>query len=350
MRDEAATCRVKLMQPGDTVRWDAFVRTCPQATFFHSAGWQQVIEQAFGHRTWFFYTEEQGEVTGVLPLAEMKSRLFGHALVSLPFCVYGGVAADSGDARAKLLAAAGSLAVELGVGHLELRSQVRMFAQDPSWCGRELYYTFQRAIGADNAANLQAIPRKQRAVVRKAIAHGLASRVDSDAARFFPLFARSMHRLGTPVFPRRYIELLQEVFGRDCEVLVVEDGGRPVSGVLSFYFRDQVIPYYAGAADAARACGANDFMYWRLMEDAAARGCRLFDFGRSKAGTGAFDFKKNWGFTPEPLGYEYKLFAARSLPDNQPLNPRYRALIATWKRLPLPLANLIGPVVARHLG
>jgi FemAB-related protein (PEP-CTERM system-associated) len=131
---------------------------------------------------------------------------------------------------------------------------------------------------------------------------------------------------------------------------VTDSGGRPLSSVLSFYFRDEVLPYYAGDAEAARELAANDFKYWELMRRAAARGYRLFDFGRSKVGTGSFSFKKNWGFVPQPLSYEYRLYRRDEVPQNNPLNPKYRAFIALWRRLPRPVANALGPHIVRNLG
>jgi FemAB-related protein (PEP-CTERM system-associated) len=120
--------------------------------------------------------------------------------------------------------------------------------------------------------------------------------------------------------------------------------------VLSFYFRDEVLPYYAGDAIAARDLAANDFKYWELMRRACERGCRVFDYGRSKRETGSFDFKKNWGFEPTPLSYEYRLLKRDRVPQNNPLNPKYATLIALWRRLPRPLANWLGPMIARNLG
>jgi FemAB-related protein (PEP-CTERM system-associated) len=131
---------------------------------------------------------------------------------------------------------------------------------------------------------------------------------------------------------------------------IIDAQGRPVSGVLSFYFRDEVLPYYAGDTVRARELAANDFKYWELMRRACERGVQVFDYGRSKRGTGSFDFKKNWGFEPSPLAYEYKLLARDSVPQNNPLNPRYRAFIAMWRRMPRRAANLIGPYIVRHLG
>jgi FemAB-related protein (PEP-CTERM system-associated) len=346
----AAPLAVKLMAPRDHARWDAFVRACPDATFFHLSGWQRVIEQSFRLKTWFYYCEQDGQIVGVLPLCEIKSALFGHALGAMQFCVYGGVAALSDAARAMLDDAADQLARELKVGHLEYRNLVAAHPDDPAWHTKELYVTFRKAISGDDEENLNAIPRKQRAMVRKGIKLGLVGEVDDNVDRMFEAYASSVHRLGTPVFPKKYFALLKETFGDECEVRVITQNGALVAAVLSFYWRDEVVPYYGGGMPIARDVAGNDFMYWNLMQAAAARGARLFDFGRSKLRTGAYDFKKNWGFTAQHLPYEYKLYTSNQLPDNNPLNPKYQLFIKMWKKLPLPLANLIGPHIVRNLG
>nr|WP_229474714.1 FemAB family XrtA/PEP-CTERM system-associated protein [Pseudoduganella lurida] len=334
----------------DRARWDAFVNACPEATFFHRAGWQRVIEAAFGHRTYFYLAERDGRIEGVLPLARIRSRLFGDALIALPFCVYGGIAAQTQEARTALDAEAIKLAQALNTGHLEYRNFTAAQPDDAAWLTKDLYATFRKAIGPDDEANLNAIPRKQRAMVRKGIKLGLAGAVDDDVERFFTAYASSVHRLGTPVFPKRYFALLQQEFGADCEVRVITQNGKLVAGVLSFFFRDEVLPYYGGGLPIARDVAGNDFMYWNLMQAAAARACRLFDFGRSKRGTGAFDFKKNWGFTAQPLPYAYRLIRSQDLPDVNPLNPKYRLFIRLWQMLPLALANALGPHIVKDLG
>ncbi len=340
-----------LLQPHERARWDAFVRACPDATFFHLSGWQKVIEESFGIKTWFYYVQQDGQIQGVLPLAEIKSRLFGHSLGAMPFCVYGGVAAIDDGARLLLDEAADKLARELGVGHLEYRGMTRAHPDDASWHTKELYVTFRKEISADDEANMNAIPRKQRAMVRKGIKLGLKGVVEDNVDRMFEAYANSVLRLGTPVFPKKYFALLQQTFGDECEVRsIYTEDDRLVASVLSFYWRDEVVPYYGGGMDLAREVAGNDFMYWNLMQAAAARGCRIFDYGRSKLGTGAYDFKKNWGFTATPLPYEYKLYGADKLPDNNPLNPKYQLFIKMWKKLPLPVANFLGPYIVRNLG
>ena len=329
-------------------RWDAFVHACEGATFFHRAGWQEVIANVFRHRTYFLYAEQDGVLQGVLPLAHVNSLLFGNSLVSLPFAVYGGVAAVTEVAVIALEAEAQRLAQALGVDHLEMRNTRR---RHTDWPAQDLYVTFRKQILPDEEANLLAIPRKQRAMVRKGVKNGLVSRIDENVDGFFALYADNVHRHGTPAMPKRYFAALRAEFGDDCEVLtVVAPDGRALSSVLSFYFRDEVLPYYAGDDEQARELAANDFKYWELMRLGCARGLRVFDYGRSKQGTGSFSFKKHWGFEPTPLHYEYRLYTRESVPQNNPSNAKYRLFIEAWKRMPISMANWLGPHIVRNLG
>ncbi|MGB0713319.1 MAG: FemAB family XrtA/PEP-CTERM system-associated protein [Gammaproteobacteria bacterium] len=340
------------MRADDHAAWDAFVESHERGTFFHLADWSIVLKEAFGHTPHYLVAETDGAITGVLPLARNKSLLFGDALVSTPFCVYGGIlAVDDPSARA-LRAEAARLATELGVDHLELRNRdvADCATGDEQWHRKELYVTFRRAISDDPDANLKAIPRKQRAMVRKGIKAGLGFVIDEDTARFFAAYSESVRNLGTPVFSPRYFRVLRRVFGDRCEILTVEREGRTIASVMSFYFRDEVLPYYGGGVAEARQLKGNDYMYYALMNHAAGRGARLFDYGRSKSGAGSFSFKKNWGFEPEPLHYEYFLVKSKSVPDLNPNNPKYRLMIDLWKRLPLPVSRLLGPLISGALG
>jgi FemAB-related protein (PEP-CTERM system-associated) len=343
-----AALAVRPFAQSDQVCWDAFVHTCPDATFFHRIGWREIYEGVFRHRTHYLLAERSNQIVGILPLVQMRSMLFGHSLVSLPFAVYGGVASTDPEAIAALHASARDLAGRLGVQHLELRNRT---AREPGWPQQDLYVTFRKNLLPEVEANLLAIPRKQRAMVRKAIQRNLRSEIDVDCERFFELYADNQHRHGTPPQSRQYFRALKRVFGDDCESLtVLSPEGAPVSGVLSFYFRDEVLPYYAGDVPAARDLAANDFKYWELMRRACERGVKVFDYGRSKRETGSFDFKKNWGFEAAPLHYEYQLYGRDAVPQNNPSNPKYRMAIDLWRRLPRGVVNAIGPALARHLG
>lgn len=363
--------RVRPLDAASMPAWDAWVAAHPDATFFHRAGWKRVIESSFRHRCPFLMAEAGGAIRGVLPLVHVRSRLFGNALVSSAFCVYGGpLAADEAAARA-LDAAALELAATLKVDHLEYRlrpplqsplqsspspqSSPHVSGHTASWralwpCNADLYATFRKALDPDPEKNLLAIPRKQRAVVRKGIKNALEVRIETDLASFFPLYAESRRDLGTPIFPKTLFRTLMAEFGPDCEVATVYQQATPVATLMTFYFRDEVLPYYGAGAAAARACGAYDVMYWDVMRRACERGYRIFDFGRSKRDTGAWAFKKHWGFEPQPLHYQYKLLKRDSIPSVNPSNPKYQLFISLWRRLPIPLANAIGPAFSRSLG
>lgn len=329
-------------------RWDEYVFKSEEATFFHRAGWKTVLESAFSHRSYFLYAERNGEIEGVLPLAQNKSVLFGNVLVSTPFCVYGGIVADNQEATSALRQAACDLAHSLKVDALELRNTQ---ASNEGWPEKSLYSTFRKSIDADPDVNMKAIPSKQRTMVRKGIKNGLVSEVGDHWDRAYRVYSESVRNLGTPVFSNKYFKTLKHVFGDDCGVMMISHQGKDVAGVVSFYFRDEVLPYYGGSVAAARSIkGVNDFMYWELMRRSAEEGIKTFDFGRSKNDTGPYKFKKHWGFVPEPLHYEYSLIAADSAPDINPLNPKYQLFIKAWKKLPLFAANLMGPILAKNLG
>jgi FemAB-related protein (PEP-CTERM system-associated) len=338
---------VSLLETGEEQAWDEYVLENSGGTFFHLSGWKAVIEKAFGHRTYYLVAKEHDVIQGVLPLTHVKSVLFGNSLISNAFCVRGGIVSSSAGADAALRRYALALAKSLKAGCIEFRSA----AAGTDWTVKGgIYANFRRPIEADDERNLKAIPRKQRAVLRKAIAAGLTSEIDSGVRRLHDIYARSVRRLGTPVFSRRYFQLLKERFGNQADIVTAVAGGKPIASVMSFYFRDEVLPYYGGGLDEARHIGGNDFLYWEVMRRASERGYRMFDFGRSKIGTGPYDFKRNWGFEPEPLQYEYLPLGKASMPEINPLNPKYRLAIEVWRRLPLPVTKLIGPAIVRGTG
>lgn len=341
--------RLHLQETATAARWDAFVRARAGASFFHLSGWQRVIAESFGHATYFLYAEaEDGRVVGVLPLAHVASALFGQSLTSLPFASYGGVVADSEEAAERLEREAIDLARQLGVEYLELR-QVQ--ARKPGRPAQDLYVTFKRAIPPVLDEAMLCIPQKRRNMVRKALKLGLQVVEGDSLDNFFPAFFENAHNHGTPVLPKRYFRILMEVFGPECEIVSVHDGeGQCVSSILCLYFRDEVLAYYAGETRAARSTAANDLKYWAVMKRAAARGCTVFDLGRSKKGTGSFEFKRLWDFESQQLHYEYELVGCDSVPQKNPMNAKYTRVIEAWKRLPKPVALWLGPKLVRSLG
>jgi FemAB-related protein (PEP-CTERM system-associated) len=328
--------------------WDVFVEKCQNATFFHRSGWQNIINDVFQHQTYYLYAEIDDLIVAVLPLAHVNSFLFGKSLTSLPFAVYAGVAFENTDAAILLEDEAYKISQKIGVDYVEFKN---IYPRHSDWPSQDIYVTFRKKILPDVEGNLLEIPRKQRAMVRKGIKNNLTSQLDTKSDRFFSLYADNVHRHGTPPMSKKYFDALLKQFEGACEILtVVDDAGNPVSSVFSFYFRDEVLPYYAGDNEKARDLAANDFKYWELLRRSCLRGNKIFDFGRSKIGTGSFSFKRNWGFEATPLAYEYRLLNRDSVPQNNPLNSKYRLLIAAWRKLPIGAANFIGPFIVRNLG
>jgi FemAB-related protein (PEP-CTERM system-associated) len=333
-----AALEVRAASAADEDAIRGFVESRSDATPFHLPGWLRAVERGCGQAGSYLLAEQDGRIVGLLPLTGMRSRLFGSALVSSGFAVGGGVLGEGGEALAE---AAWTLAQAEGFGSVELRGG----PVPAGWVRRDgLYFGFAREIPEGEEAILKAIPRKQRAEVRRALGSGLEVSVGRGGAAHYRVYAQSVRNLGTPVFPRALFEAALDEL--DAEILTVSRAGEPLASVLSLYFRGTVYPYWGGGTRAARAARANEMMYFALMRHARGRGCTRFDFGRSKAGTGAFAFKKNWGFEPRPLVYAVRGEAR----ETNPLSPRYRLQVAAWKKLPLWLANRLGPPIARGLG
>ncbi len=331
----------------DKERWDAYVNQHPEATFFHQYGWKQALNKSFRHKCYYLYAVQDENIVGVLPLGHIKSLFFGNALISTPFAVYGGVLSDNNEIKQLLTNDACQLAEKLKVDHLEIRN---IKQQHPDWPNKELYVYFKKELADNDDDNLKAIPRKQRAMVRKGIKAGLEYDISKNIDSFYQAYSESVRNLGTPVFSKKFFASLIDVFGEQADILTVTKENELVASVLSFYYKNEVLPYYGGGTSVARNLKGNDFMYWALMQHSVQQGITAFDYGRSKEGTGSYSFKKNWGFEPRPLFYEFYLVKAKAIPDINPLNPKYQRFISIWRKLPLKLSQMLGPILSRDLG
>ncbi len=334
--------------PGEAARIEQFV-FAHGASPFHLPRWLCAAEQGAGQKALGLVAERGGMVTGWLPLTEVHSLIFPRALASSGFAVDGGILADDPRTANRLARAAQELAqrracasVELRGGHAPDGWQVRT----DSHCG------FRAELALDDEAQLLAIPRKARAEVRKGIKNELrvtTGQSEIDRSAHYACYSESVRNLGTPVFPRSLFDAVLDAFGDDADILTVWNGDRPVASVLSLYHRGDVMPYWGGGVWDARTLRANEVMYYELMCHARRKGCTAFDFGRSKTGSGPYAFKKNWGFEPEPLSYSSWTADGAQARDVDPTSAAYSRKIALWKKLPLGIANLIGPPIARGL-
>lgn len=331
--------------------WAEYVSRRADASLFHDQRWGETIESVYGHRTLHLGARRGGTVVGVLPLTDVRSSLFGRSLISGAFAVGGGVLADDDEAVQALGARALEIGRELGVNYVELRG-----GRAPGADWREktgVYAAFSRELPRAVDDLVLWLPKNRRAQVKKAkrlISEGGARLTyEGTPGEFQPLYAHALRNLGTPTPPVAWFREIKERFGDACEISLLLHHEKPIAGLVTFWSADAVRPYYIGATPEARHQSAYDLIYFSLMERAVERGVRAFDYGRSKIGSPQFDTKTYWGFSPSPLVYHVALIKARELPNVSGANPKFVALSQTWKKLPLPVANFAGPILARHL-
>jgi len=341
-----------LSDQSDRGQIDNWVLAHPQSTPFHRPQWLRAVEAATGNRAFMLVAEnDAGQIVGLVPCHAVKSPLFGNALVSSGFAVGGGILAGTQGIADRLADSLWSLASEHRCTTAELRGGAIPLH---GWTLQaEAHANFERALAVDDDAELLAIPRKQRAEVRKGLDGGLTIETGSgsrDLDWHYRIYSESVRNLGTPVFPRALMAQTLSAFGDDADILTVLSNGAPVASVLSLYHKGAVMPYWGGGIWAARALRANDVMYYALMNHARRKGCARFDFGRSKVESGAYFFKKNWGFQPEPLTYSTRTADGVAPRDVNPASGKYSAFVSIWQKMPLPLANLVGPWISRGLG
>lgn len=331
--------------------WDAFVRSHAAGTPFHTTCWARCVERALGHRALWLWASDGPEVVGVLPLHHVRSRLFGDRLAASPQAAYGGPLAVDPSVAASLVARAEEEAERLAVGHLEVRYSRAEDAvpEGGRWHGTDLYVTIGGPIAADDDAILRAVPKKTRADCRKADERLAATESREHLDAFFALFAENQRDLGTPVLPKRFLRAVAEAPGLGARVLLVRHGCEDVAACLSLAWGERILPYWAGASAADMDLRPNHGLYLNVLRFARRAGFTFYDFGRSKRGSGSYDFKRRWGFEERPLAYRYRLVRAAEPPSLNPQNERYRRKIEAWKRLPLPVANLVGPFLSPGL-
>jgi FemAB-related protein (PEP-CTERM system-associated) len=343
--ESPSAVEVRELRHGEEGDWDEFVTASPSGTFCHLSGWKTIVERTLGHRCVYLTARRNGNISGVFPVSVVRNPVFGDCLVSLPLAMYAGVCADDENSYFSLLKAGQDLALGMGVKYLEMRNRSEVYPV--SLPSRDLYVTFTQDLTPGPEKLLQGLPRDTRYMVRKSLKGNLEWVQDLSVDEFYEIYARSVHQLGTPVFPRRLFSLLKSEFPKQCRIAGVRKNGIAIAGVMSFYFRDQVMPYYGGALREYNADAPNNFMYWNLIAQSCNEGLRVFDFGRSKVGTGSYKFKSAWSMDVKPLPYRYHLVRAKEVPQMSPADAKFQLPVATWKKLPFSWTKVIGPRVIR---
>lgn len=313
-----------------------------EPSLYHDPAWLSLFREVFGHRT-------HSLGAGALPLVEIRSRLFGHFLVSLPFVNYGGIVADGAEEQLALAHAAVELARDVGASHIELRQGGELDAVPVEWVERRHKAALVVPLAAGLQRHWDGLSSRLRGKVRKAERNGAVFLAGGEELlrELYHLYSLNMRHLGTPVYPRAFFERALRVGGG--YVLLVRRDGRPAAGAVALAHDGVVeLPWIAQDYHEA-SVNVNEFLYWNAIEWACGRGARELDLGRSTVGAGTYRFKLQWNPEVRPLHWYYWTKPGTPLPDLSPDNPRYRVAIEAWKRLPLSLANAIGPTISRNL-
>lgn len=346
--------KIRCFEDKDQDRWEEYVVSHPMGTPFHLIGWKRVIEKTFHHKSRYLVAEDTkqptttSQIRGILPIFIVKGFLFRRFLISIPFADYGGICADDLAVEAALLKEAEEITKREGLDYIELRNVKKGNNNLPL---KELYVTFRKQIFGDLEENYKSIPRKQRRMIRQGEKYQLTSVIGGAELlkKFYKIFAHNVRNLGSPVYPVSFFKNSIREFGDACKIFLVNYNGKAVAGVMTFFYKDQVFLCHAGSFFEYRKYAVNDFMYWELMKYACENGYKVFDFGRSKVGTGSYDFKRHWGFQPQQLHYEYYLGKLNQIPNLSPANPKYKRVENFWKKLPLSLTKIIGPRIVKYI-
>lgn len=345
----------------DQVAWDSYTLNHPDATPYHLWPWRSAVMSAYRHQGYYLLAKEKGAVCGVLPLIHLKRPLLHDQLVSLPFCDLAGPLADDQDVAGQLLHGAAQLARNLNVKSFEIRTRSAAITGADTGSAPQPCKTGKVSMLLDLPANAgelwDGFKSKLRSQVRKAEKNGLVFRFgrdEQDINPFYEVFSRNMQELGSPVHSKEFMTAIFACYGDHCRMGLVFFEERPVGcGLILRCGKTVAIPWASTLREYNRL-SPNMLLYWNFLEYAADTGATLFDFGRSTPNEGTYRFKAQWGARPFALHWESRaLDGTRQLslsPSTESRSGNGRQFaVELWKKLPLPIANLLGPTLRRYI-
>ena len=331
--------------------WENFSGPPGRGSLYHALVWRRVIREAFGHRPHYLVARNGSGVRGLLPLVEMKSALFGHFLVSLPFLNYGGIVADGAEAEAELARGAVDVARECGASHIELRQASPMQEGIEGWTLRQHKAALVIKLASDSKAHWDGISSRLRGKVRKAEKNEATFAVSGAESldAFYGLYALNMRDLGTPVYARAFFERVVSTMGDCARILLVRRAGHPAAAAIALRHGNTIELPWICQDYRESAFNVNEFLYWKAIEWACASGASELDLGRSSIDAGTYRFKVQWNPEIRPLYWYYWTAPGVPLPQLNPDNPKFALAVRCWKKLPLGVANRVGPWIVRNI-
>ncbi len=329
--------------------WDQFVDSSEHAESYHPYEWRKVFERVFAHNCIYLIARDTtGNVNGILPLVQLKSRLFGNFLVSIPCFNYCGTLTSNDNVRQALISEAWRVAESVGASHVELRHRAGVTLDLPF---RDDKVSMQLALPDSSDELWREFTSKLRAQIRRPSKDGAVA--DEGGIElldeFYAVFSRNMRDLGTPVYPKDLFREMCESFPETTRIFIVRIDGKSCAAGITYGFRDRLEIPSASALREYNRSSVNMLLYWTVLKFAIREGYKLFDFGRSTVNAGTYKFKKQWGALPDQLHWHYCLRPGESMPSLNPQNSKYQLATKIWQRLPLCVANLVGPRIVRNL-
>lgn len=330
--------------------WDDYVNQHDQASIYHLSQWRHLINQQFGHNAEYLYAKQvnDGAIVGVLPLIQLKSRLFGNFMVSMPYFNYGGALADSSPVEVALMEYACERAKDLGVDHIEFRDMV---SRGDRWPVRVDKVAMILEFPETADMLWQMLGAKRRAQIKRPLREGMEVVVGGDDLldEFYEVFARNMRDLGTPVYGKSFFLAILKAFYTTSHIVIIRHNNCAVAAGFLLGWRSRLEIPWASTLRSANPLGVNMLLYWEVLKLAIEKGYKSFDFGRSTIDSGTFRFKKQWGAKPQQNYWHYCLHSDAEMPQLTTRSAKYQLAISIWKRLPVGLTKWLGPNIVKNL-
>jgi FemAB-related protein (PEP-CTERM system-associated) len=336
---------------GNEAQWDNYVQAHPRALVYHQIGWKRVIENTFGHQGHYFLALKNGNIKGILPLFLMQSRIFGSHLISLPFLDRAGILADDDHIAALLCDKAIALAREEQVDFLEIRNEHPLDHNDLKTVTHKAAFVLPLHNGLENIWK-KGLKKNVKNKIRIALKNQVEIKIDDTiqfVEDFYKVYCINMKFLGTPVYPKEFFLNMRKEFAENIKIFLAFSENNLIGAKILFFFKDTLYFIIQASLRKYVELHPNNLLYWTAIEYAYKHEMKYCDMGRSNIDSGPYNFKKQWGPEIYPLYWQYYLYKSKQIPRLNPTNPKFSLAINIWKRLPLWLTRLVGPLISKHI-
>lgn len=341
---------IKLFSSVIKSHWNDYVETNQNASVYHLLEWKYVIEEVFGHETYYYYAiDENGLIKGILPLVRLNSLIFGNFMASLPFFNYGGVLAETKIIERQLILKAESLATELNCEHILYRQQKELSIDYP--CNIDKVSVSMELPESVDTLSKQ-FKAKLRSQIKRPLREGIKIHIGQEEllSDFYHVFSVNMRDLGTPVYSRNFFYEIIRVLPKKCHIVVAKIKEKPVGAAFLIGYRNTIEVPWASTLRQYNSIGVNMFLYSEMLKFSIEEGYKIFDFGRSSVDSGTLRFKKQWGKLMTRQLYWYTWSEDKNyVSDISPKNSKYDLAIDVWKKMPVCFTKIIGPLIVKNI-